>query len=55
MEDGSGPEFEVLCMGGLSLVLGIMEMTFLNCLSHHLQLCKDHFRDPAVPSSPLRL
>lgn len=29
-------------------VLGIMERTFLNRLPHHLQLYKDHFRDPAV-------
>lgn len=31
-----------------SIVLGIMERTFLNRLSHHLQLCKDNFRDPAA-------
>ena len=31
-----------------SVVLGIMERAFLNRLSRRLQLCKDHFRDPAV-------
>lgn len=25
-----------------------MERTLLNRLSHHLQLCKDHLRDPAI-------
>lgn len=33
------------CVRSKSMVLGTMERIFLNRLSHHLQLCKDHFRD----------
>lgn len=30
------------------IFLGIIERAFLNRLAHHLELHKDHFRDPAV-------
>lgn len=37
-----------MCSRAKSVVLGIMERTFLNRLAYYLQLYKDHFRDPAT-------
>lgn len=43
------------CVRSKSMVLGTMERIFLKSLSHHLQLCKGHFRDLKEKSNSLGL